>query len=67
VVAETLGIEGFARIDAFMHADTGEIIVIEANTVPGMTPSTVLYHQARYRSVTLSSMGRHTSVTLVPH
>lgn len=46
LVAQALGIEGFARIDAFLHADSGEIIVIEANTVPGMTPSTVLFHQA---------------------
>ncbi|KAL2635787.1 hypothetical protein R1flu_007266 [Riccia fluitans] len=46
LVANALGLEGVARIDAFMHADTGEIIVIEANTVPGMTPSTVLIHQA---------------------
>lgn len=46
LAAEALGIEGFARIDAFLHADSGEIIVIEANTVPGMTPSTVLFHQA---------------------
>ncbi|CAI5484549.1 unnamed protein product [Closterium sp. Yama58-4] len=46
MVANALNIDGFARIDAFMHADTGEVIVIEANTVPGMTPSTVLMHQA---------------------
>lgn len=45
IVANTLGVEGFARIDAFVHADTGEVIIIEANTVPGMTPSTVLIHQ----------------------
>uniref|UniRef100_A0A7S3UDD3 ATP-grasp domain-containing protein n=1 Tax=Picocystis salinarum TaxID=88271 RepID=A0A7S3UDD3_9CHLO len=45
-VADLLGIDGFARIDAFMHVRTGELIIIEANTVPGMTPSTVLFHQA---------------------
>lgn len=26
-VANTLGLEGFARIDAFVHADTGEVSV----------------------------------------
>ena len=26
--------------------DTGDVMIIEANTVPGMTPSTVLFHQA---------------------
>ncbi|XP_002983726.2 uncharacterized protein LOC9643966 [Selaginella moellendorffii] len=45
LVANTLQLEGFARIDAFMNVDTGEVIVIEVNTVPGMTPSTVLIHQ----------------------
>ena len=45
-VAEALGIAGYARIDAFVHADSGEVVVIEANTLPGLTPSTVLYHQA---------------------
>jgi D-alanine--D-alanine ligase len=46
VVADRLGLEGYARIDAFMHCERGDIIVIEANTLPGLTPSTVLYHQA---------------------
>ncbi|KAJ7516886.1 hypothetical protein O6H91_21G003100 [Diphasiastrum complanatum] len=46
LVANTLQLAGLARIDAFLQVDTGELIVIEANTVPGMTPSTVLVHQA---------------------
>jgi D-alanine--D-alanine ligase len=45
-VARALGIRGYARIDAFMHVRSGELIVIEANTAPGLTPSTVIYHQA---------------------
>ena len=45
-VAVELGIDGYARIDAFMQRDTGEVLVIEANTLPGLSPSTVLYHQA---------------------
>lgn len=45
-VGEALGIEGYARIDAFVQVDSGEVVVIEANTLPGLTPSTVLYHQA---------------------
>ena len=28
IVANTLGLEGFARIDAFVHADTGEVILL---------------------------------------
>ncbi|XP_020694758.1 uncharacterized protein LOC110108371 isoform X2 [Dendrobium catenatum] len=46
IVANTLGLEGFSRIDAFVNAYNGEVLVIEVNTVPGMTPSTVLIHQA---------------------
>jgi len=46
IVAERVGIEGYCRIDMFMNVDTGDIIVIEVNTTPALTPSTVLYHQA---------------------
>ncbi|KAF5759576.1 putative D-alanine--D-alanine ligase domain, Pre-ATP-grasp domain superfamily [Helianthus annuus] len=46
LVANTLELEGFSRIDAFVNVDSGEVLVIEVNTVPGMTPSTVLIHQA---------------------
>ncbi|KAL6657242.1 hypothetical protein ACP70R_005022 [Stipagrostis hirtigluma subsp. patula] len=46
VMANSLGLEGFSRIDAFVNVRTGEVLLIEANTVPGMTPSTVLIHQA---------------------
>jgi D-alanine--D-alanine ligase len=45
-VANTLGISGYARIDAFMETSSGKLIVIEANTCPGLTPSTVIYQQA---------------------
>ncbi|MDQ3076507.1 MAG: hypothetical protein M3Q63_00410 [bacterium] len=44
-VAEKIGITGYSRIDCFMRIDTGDIVVIEINTLPGLTPSTVLYHQ----------------------
>ncbi len=45
-VAELVGIHGYARIDIFVEVNTGDIIVIEINTLPGLTPSTVIYHQA---------------------
>lgn len=45
-VAKAMGLSGYCRIDAFMHVKTGELIIIEANTTPGLTPSTVIYHQA---------------------
>ena len=45
-VAKNLGIENYARIDLFYNINTNQIYVIEANTLPGLTPATVLYHQA---------------------
>ena len=44
--AKALGIQGYGRIDLFVECKTGTIRVIEANTLPALTPSTVLYHQA---------------------
>ncbi|KAG0541638.1 hypothetical protein BDA96_02G034200 [Sorghum bicolor] len=46
MMANALGLEGFSRIDAFVNVRSGEVLLIEVNTVPGMTPSTVLIHQA---------------------
>ncbi|MGI5246749.1 hypothetical protein [Dactylosporangium sp. CA-139066] len=43
--ANALGMAGYGRIDAFMHRKTGEVIIIEANSLPGLTPATVFYHQ----------------------
>jgi D-alanine-D-alanine ligase-like ATP-grasp enzyme len=45
-VAEKIGITGYSRIDAFVQVATGNVSIIEVNTLPGLTPSTVLYHQA---------------------
>lgn len=45
-VADKIGIRGYSRIDTFVHIKTGNIIVIEINTLPGLTPSTVIFHQA---------------------
>lgn len=43
--AQELGIRGYARLDAFVERATGKVMLIEANTLPGLTPSTVLFHQ----------------------
>lgn len=48
-VAMALNIEGYARIDAFVRIYTGkkpEVIIIEVNSLPGMTPATCIFHQA---------------------
>lgn len=44
--AEILGIENYARLDIFYNRKMRQLILIEANTLPGLTPSTVIYHQA---------------------
>jgi len=46
LVARKLKIRGYSRIDAFMNTQTGELMIIEANTTPALTPSTVIFHQA---------------------
>lgn len=45
-LATKIGIKGYARIDAFMNVNSGDLCIIEVNTLPGLTPSTVFYHQA---------------------
>jgi len=44
--AQALNIDNYARIDLFFNREHDQIIVIEANSLPALTPSTVLYHQA---------------------
>ncbi len=47
--AEILNVDGYCRTDAFVRIfDTQhiEVIIIEVNSLPGMTPATCIYHQA---------------------
>ncbi|MCD6018041.1 MAG: D-alanine--D-alanine ligase [Bacteroidetes bacterium] len=47
--AKVLNIVGYCRIDAFVRifdVNHVEIIFIEVNSLPGMTPATCIYHQA---------------------
>jgi D-alanine-D-alanine ligase len=47
--AALLHIEGYARIDAFVRITNDnkiEVIFIEVNSLPGMTPATCIFHQA---------------------
>jgi D-alanine--D-alanine ligase len=52
--AKALGIQGYARIDIFFNTSTDQTMVIEANSLPGLTPSTVIYHQALAESPPLT-------------
>jgi len=50
-----LDLKGYARIDMFVRED-GRIAVLEPNTLPGMTPSTVLFHQAAASGITQAGL-----------
>jgi len=49
---EAAGCRGYARIDCFFQSEiespTGQrrVVLIEINTLPGMTPATCIFHQA---------------------
>jgi len=47
--ARILNVEGYCRIDAFVRVSQSmevETIIIEINSLPGMTPATCIFHQA---------------------
>ncbi len=50
-----LGLKVYARIDMFVRKD-GKVAVLEPNTLPGMTPSTVLFHQAAASGIDQSGL-----------
>ncbi len=46
--AEILDVKGYCRIDAFVRIfedGTAETLIIEINSLPGMTPATCIFHQ----------------------
>jgi UDP-N-acetylmuramate--alanine ligase len=46
--AKVLKVEGYCRIDAFVRIDKQnkpEVVFIEVNSLPGMTPATAIFHQ----------------------
>lgn len=48
-VARLLNVQGYCRIDAFVRVFDDlsvEVVIIEINSLPGMTPATCIYHQA---------------------
>lgn len=52
-VAKKIGICGYSRIDTFVNVKNGDLMLIEVNTLPGLTPSTVFYHQGLAENPTL--------------
>ncbi|NPA33762.1 MAG: D-alanine--D-alanine ligase, partial [Chlorobi bacterium] len=54
-LAKVLDIHGYASVDAFLrlHPDNKpEVVIIEINSLPGMTPATVIFHQAAEEGMT---------------
>lgn len=45
-LSEKIGLTGYSRIDAFVDCVSGEVHIIEVNTLPALTPSTVIFQQA---------------------
>ena len=46
--AKVLNVQGYCRIDAFVRINNDEkveVIFIEVNSLPGMTPATCIFHQ----------------------
>lgn len=46
--AKVLGVQGYCRIDAFVRIfpkNEVEVVFIEVNSLPGMTPATAIFHQ----------------------
>jgi D-alanine-D-alanine ligase len=45
--ARVLGVQGYCRIDAFVriYKKHTDVVFIEVNSLPGMTPATAIFHQ----------------------
>jgi UDP-N-acetylmuramate--alanine ligase len=46
--AKILNVQGYCRTDAFVRIDKAnnpEVVFIEVNSLPGMTPATAIFHQ----------------------
>jgi D-alanine--D-alanine ligase len=56
IAAKECGVEDYCRIDIFANNDTNEIIVIEINSLPGLSPSTVLFQQGAKEETPLYPM-----------
>lgn len=46
LIAEHIGIHQYARLDVFYNTQHNRLQLIEVNTLPALTPSTVLFQQA---------------------
>lgn len=51
--AKICNVEGYCRIDAFVRIwkEKVETVIIEVNSLPGMTPATAIFHQAALKNL----------------
>ncbi|HYV15224.1 MAG TPA: D-alanine--D-alanine ligase [Conexibacter sp.] len=52
----TLGCSGFARVDLMLHEDGEQLFVLEANTVPGLTETSLLPQAAEAAGITFDGL-----------
>lgn len=52
LAADRLAIAGAAQMDVFVHADKGEIIIIDVHTVPDLSQDSLLLQQVRLQQHT---------------
>jgi len=51
-----LGCRGVSRSDFRYDPETGQVIILETNTQPGMTPTSLVPEQAEYRGTSFSDL-----------
>ena len=56
--AAALGIESYCRLD-FMMAENGTMYCLEANTLPGMTPTSLLPQEAQVLGMNFADLCDH--------
>ncbi|HSD80810.1 MAG TPA: hypothetical protein VLB47_09115, partial [Solirubrobacteraceae bacterium] len=65
-VFRLLGCAGFARVDLMLEQDTGELFVLEANAIPGLTDTSLVPQAAEAAGVSFDAfVGRVLELALV--
>ena len=52
----TLGCSGFARVDLMLEQDTGDLYLLEANAIPGLTDTSLLPLAAEAAGITFDDL-----------
>ena len=51
MVADALGLNGVAQLDAFMHADSADLVLVNAHAIPDMSSASDIFQQWENTSV----------------